>query len=516
METTMTRPYWLAVLLVGVCTSTSHGVLTHLYTFNDGTANDTGLVGGAHGTLINGAAVAAGNLQLSAPNFSGPGTIFPHLSLPPSILSTTGNMTIEQWFNFRPSGFFTEAWAFSDNANDTNPPDADSGQYLMHTISNPQGGPVPSGGGSSVAQSLAGFNGGAESRAYGTTPGIGAGGGGYLDNSQNYMAATVIDGTAGTLSYYVFRVSDGVGGLQSSIPAIPLSSYTFTNAWLGRSPYPADNVTSGTVDEFRVYDEVRSTSQILADFMAGPTGGGPRLRVNRDTGVITLTNTGTALNIFGYTINAPTGALDSTKSLPISMRLDAASNGGNGTFDGNDAWDVVMNTANQLSEVDRLGEGAEDGGTLGTVTLSANNAWIKSFRQDLTASVQIFDGVNFTTFNLPVEFTGNGGAAFKRSDLTFDNLLTAADWNTFKANHLVPLNQTLTPAQTYASGDIDGDLDVDVADFRLFKNDYIAANGAAAWAALGAAVPEPCALSLLIVGGALAAIGRRPKRATPC
>jgi len=84
------------------------------------------------------------------------------------------------------------------------------------------------------------------------------------------MAATVIDGAAGTLSYYVFRVSDGLGGLQQSITAIPLSSYTFTEAFLGRSPFDADNWTSGSVDEFRIYNEARSAALILNDFSIGP------------------------------------------------------------------------------------------------------------------------------------------------------------------------------------------------------------------------------------------------------
>jgi PEP-CTERM motif len=84
------------------------------------------------------------------------------------------------------------------------------------------------------------------------------------------MAATVIDGAAGTLSYYLFRVSDGVGGLQQTITAIPLGSYHFTDAFLGRSAFSADNWTSGSVDEFRIYNEARSGASILGDFNAGP------------------------------------------------------------------------------------------------------------------------------------------------------------------------------------------------------------------------------------------------------
>lgn len=241
--------------------------LLHRYSF-DTDASDS--IGGAHGTLMNIATVSGGQLQLNNPNFSPSSFVGGYLSLPVSILPSSGSVTIEQWFTFSGSGFFTEAWAFSDRNGGANPPGAGSGQYFMHTISNPQGGPNPAGGGSSIAQTLAGYGGGAETRAFGTTVGLGAGGGGYLDDGATYMAATVIDGTAGTLSYYVYRVSDGLGGLQSSIPAIALSSYSFTEAFIGKSPFDADNWTSGSVDEFRVFNEARSAAGILADFQAGP------------------------------------------------------------------------------------------------------------------------------------------------------------------------------------------------------------------------------------------------------
>jgi hypothetical protein len=259
--------FMASAVAFAVCASTAHAALTHRYSFGTD-ASDS--VGGANGTLFNSATVSGGQLQLNNPPFSGPSTAGGYLSLPPSILPSSGSVTIESWFTFTGSGFFTEDYTFSNNNNDSNPPGPSNGQYLMHTISAPQGGPVPAGGGSHVAQSLAGYGGGAETDAFGTTPGIGAGGGGYLDDGGTYMSATVIDGGAGTLSYYVFRVSDGVGGLQQTITAIPLSSYSFSNAYLGRSAFAVDNSTSGSVDEFRIYNDARSSSSILADFNAGP------------------------------------------------------------------------------------------------------------------------------------------------------------------------------------------------------------------------------------------------------
>lgn len=247
--------------------------LTHRYSFNDGTANDS--VGGANGTLKGRATVSGNQLQMNNPAFppaSDPNNGY--LSMPANILPSSGSVTIEQWFTFVGSGFFTEAYTFTDHndtgSGPTNPPGPSNGQYLMQAISAPQNGgaPNPGASGSHVAQALAGYT--TETDAFGSTSGLGFAGGGYLDDGATYMCATVIDGSAGTLSYYVYRVGDGLGGLQQTITAIPLSSYAFTNAYLGRSAFPADNYTSGSVDEFRIYDEARSANQVAADFAAGP------------------------------------------------------------------------------------------------------------------------------------------------------------------------------------------------------------------------------------------------------
>jgi hypothetical protein len=266
-----------AVTLVGA--ASAQAALTHRYSFNNGTANDS--VGSANGLLEGVATVSGGQLQLNNPNFSNandPTNPFlngGYLSLPPSIIPTSGSVTLESWFTFTGSGFFTEDFTLTNNVGGSNPPSASNGQYIMHTISAPQGGPVPSGGGSHIGQALSGYagNGGsipAETDAFGTTPGIGAVGGGYLDDGNTYMAAMVIDGTAGTLSYYLFDATHTANGLQQSIPAIPLSSFNFTNVYLGRSAFPGDNWTSGSIDEFRVYNSALTGTQIASDYAAGP------------------------------------------------------------------------------------------------------------------------------------------------------------------------------------------------------------------------------------------------------
>jgi hypothetical protein len=254
--------------------SSSFADITHRYSF---TTDASDSVGTANGTLVGsvggGPTVSGGALQLNNPNFSGTSASQNYLSLPASILPSSGSATIESWFTFTGSGFATEDWTFTNSASDTNPPGASSGQYLMHTISFYQPATPPGGantGGSHIAQSLAGYGGG-ETDAYETTSGIGAGGGGYLDDGETFMSATVIDASAGTLSYYLYDITaGGVGGLQQTITGIPLSSFAFTNAYLGRSAFPGDPSTSGSIDEFRIYNDAQSLAAVTADELAGP------------------------------------------------------------------------------------------------------------------------------------------------------------------------------------------------------------------------------------------------------
>jgi len=264
--------YCVSLLLVlALMSASAQAVMIHRYSFTTDTSDS---VGGAHASLVDGylagtPSISGNQVDMGNAGFSGPSNQGNYVLVPTNILPSSGSVTIEQWFTFQGSGWFTEAYVFSDEAGGNNPPGQFNGQYLMHTISNPQGGPNPPGGGSSIAQATTGW-GGDETRAYSTTVGLGAGGGGYLDDGGTYFAATVIDADANTLSYYVYRVSDGLGGLQDTIAAIPLSAYSFTNAYLGRSPFGGDNVTAGTVDEFRIYDEARSAYLIGRDLAYGP------------------------------------------------------------------------------------------------------------------------------------------------------------------------------------------------------------------------------------------------------
>lgn len=85
----------------------------------------------------------------------------------------------------------------------------------------------------------------------------------------------------------------------------------------------------------------------------------------------------------------------------------------------------------------------------------------------------------------------------RTSDLDMDGLITAADWQVFIANAYADL-RNYTPAQRFLHGDLDRDGDNDADDFKIFKSDFIAANGMAAFEALFS-VPEPTGLWVPVV-----------------
>ena len=93
-------------------------------------------------------------------------------------------------------------------------------------------------------------------------------------------------------------------------------------------------------------------------------------------------------------------------------------------------------------------------------------------------------------------------AVFDRADLDMSGVLDAADWDIFSSYGFTDLSG-LTALEAAVRGDLDSDGDNDLDDFNLFKQDYIAANGASAFAALtgSVSVPEPSSIALACLAG---------------
>jgi endonuclease/exonuclease/phosphatase family metal-dependent hydrolase len=84
-------------------------------------------------------------------------------------------------------------------------------------------------------------------------------------------------------------------------------------------------------------------------------------------------------------------------------------------------------------------------------------------------------------------------------DLNFDGMINSQDWTEqFRPNHGRQF-LGMHADDTYAMGDLDGDLDNDIHDFLQFRSVYDVANGKGSFQAMSA-VPEPYSCSLLATG----------------
>ncbi len=231
------------------------------------------------------------------------------------------------------------------------------------------------------------------------------------------------------------------------------------------------------------------------------------LVVDRDTGNISIANNDLAgVGIKGVSILSSGGAMKPAGWTSIADAYDEAP--GNGSVDPDDPWTETSATVFDLSEAELSGG---NGGTIaGSGTINLGSAWTKSRIEDVSASLTLADG---STEFLTVKFiNGPGGAAYSRSDLNGDGAVNATDWPLYYPNMLIDLS-SLTLVGKALAGDLDGDGDNDVFDFSLFKEDYDLANGAGAFAAMVAAVPEPASCALLLFG-AIGAFAFRRRRSS--
>ncbi len=224
---------------------------------------------------------------------------------------------------------------------------------------------------------------------------------------------------------------------------------------------------------------------------------------------MTFKRNGSNANIVGYSITSGAGTLNSTNWKSIANNYDSDS--GTHAVDSDDAW-TILSPASSVTELTEI-EFDGNGGTLtaGTdVQIGNAGTWQKFFIEDVRGRVALADG---SQQDLLVHFVGNSDFAFKRSDLDFDGDIDLNDWSILISNHLSTISPTLTDAQSYALGDINGDQLNDLTDYRLFKADYLAANGPGSGAGLFGSVPEPTTISLLLMAVFAPGLVRRRRTA---
>ena len=456
--------------------STANGVLVHQYTFN-GNANDS--VGGQHGTVIDPSAISqyvGGQLDLTANTnvFSNAPDTGAYVNLPNGIVSAAlaGGQakaaSFEMWATIQENKFWARLFDFgSSNLGEDSSAGGGEADYLQM---------VPQGFANQFAfESHPAFMPGA---VVATAAPLPTGVQKHIVLTYNQLDNTNPGRPGGTARLYLDGVPVATGAISPDMPGGPNNPSGVlldNNNWLGRAQWP-DPLIDGLYNEFRIYDHALSGAEVTSSFNAGPVPPPqPTLVVNRDTGIVTIQNsTGSAQQLTGYSISSAAGGLN------ISPAWDPISPA--------NGWTIQTQTVIQLSEAGGTPVNLNAGGG----SQGLGSAWVKSPFEDLVFSFSLNGGPSVLG---AVQYVGNGGAAFTRSDLDTDGDIDISDWTAFLSGNRTNLSGLSDVAQ-YLKGDLNGDDANDHADFLLFRGDFIAANGPAAFAALQGAVPEPTVLTL--------------------
>ena len=235
------------------------------------------------------------------------------------------------------------------------------------------------------------------------------------------------------------------------------------------------------------------------------------LTVNRTTGAVTFSSPTPLTRVVGYDIRSNDGALKPTGWIPVTGHYDSPANGGNGSVDSNDAWTVLSTDPNDKTSLAEFSFSVSpgDGGTIGGTAVNLGSIWTRSPFQDLTATVIVDNAGTPVRIGANVVYTGVAPVV---GDLDGDGNVNMADWTAFKSGQGA-VNDTLTAVAAYQKGDINGDFAHTLQDFDLFADAYDVANGVGSFAAMVAGVPEPSSALLLISGLAACVLRRRAKAA---
>ncbi|HET6249311.1 MAG TPA: LamG-like jellyroll fold domain-containing protein [Tepidisphaeraceae bacterium] len=224
-----------AVLALSVGTSTGATVLSHRYTFDDGTANDS--VGTANGSLVSTATISGGQLVTTG---SGNGPTGQGVSLPASaVTGINGDYSVEQWFTRSDTNANWQVLSsFDQETSDTN-------NYLLVQVER-----------ADSTQTISSATAVAGTANVLTGPKV-------LDLNQHQIVTTYVASTS-TLSIYV----DGALGGSQIIPAFNLSAQSAYIGINNGSPY-GDPTFNGSTNDFDIFNGALSSSQVSSLFGLG-------------------------------------------------------------------------------------------------------------------------------------------------------------------------------------------------------------------------------------------------------
>jgi len=236
------------VLGVFLSAASTNAGLVHRYSFNESSGTvATDSVGGAHGTLENGAWLTGTGLV----EFDGTDDF---VDLPDNLIAGYNTITVETWVNDFGSPDWTRIFDFGRQVGTV-------GQAWMY-----------------LGYPPAAVTGGQPSIRAEINPPVSILNAPRPSANVMHHVVLVIDGPTTTAKIYV----DGaLAAVSRSFPGTPATVGAMTNVWIGQSQFAADPRFYGQMDEFRIWDEALSAPQIAASRQAGPD------TVNTNPGALT-------------------------------------------------------------------------------------------------------------------------------------------------------------------------------------------------------------------------------------
>lgn len=230
-------------------TSAAHAALIHQYTFNNGTANDS--VGTANGTLEGAATISNGQLNLTGSN-----TVYVSLPAGAIDISQYTAVSFSIWFTAPTtpavnSQLFSLGGTISGGTN--------SGRGYGYIIGNPA-----TGGTANYRTAISAGSNSEPGYSYGETTINGGLTSSIVGNGQHQL---VVTDNNSTLSIYL----DGSLMNSAAIPSKNLlSGLSDSLAYIGKSVYTSDPGFAGSINEFDIYSNALSTTDVANAYAAGP------------------------------------------------------------------------------------------------------------------------------------------------------------------------------------------------------------------------------------------------------
>ena len=440
----LSRPTLCAVTVIGVVSLATTQSQASLTHLYTFNQGVQDTVGSAHGTLFGNATTNSAGELV----LSGSSADYLSLDGPAINISSYTDVTFETWFTADSFSTWQRVFDFGDRT-------VPAGQqgYIYYTAI---GG---NGGGLGVYAN----NGNRTEAPHGS-----------LQTDTLYHLAMVIDddanGGADELTLYLNGQEFATVGHAKTLGLV---SDNF--AYIGKSLVAVDPNFHGTLDEFRIWDHALTAGEIQNNFTDGPTPLATlRLEVNTVSGAASIVS-------------------DSAMPAPIDYYAIRSSSG----------------------SLNLEGWASLDSQGIDTIGAETGQSWDEGLQLDASTLGELFllgassvaDG---SPLNLGQPFDPAVFGLGEPGDLTFEFGVQGGGLITGQVDYVTP---------TLPAGDFDGDLDVDGADFLRWQRGLsfspLSGSDLAVWqanygtmAAAASAIPEPCALGLLLAGVGILCPGR--------